>query len=164
MRGSRVNSSKVQEILPILVLVLFIDAAHESSGRWKDFINENEDSLLRRKLNPLADHVDELAYGEVCGDKVLLLVDSSDVAFLNLFADNLERDNTLAAARRDRKRMCGNVGEQGDSAKGAVTSGGERGAHRNAVRILLTDALGLGLALLKGVLVLKLAAHLDGDG
>lgn len=41
---------------------------------------------------------------------------------------------------------------------------GERGAHRNAVRILLTDALGLGLALLKGVLVLKLAAHLDGDG
>lgn len=33
------------------------------------------------------------------------------------------------------------------------------GTHRNAVGVFLTDALGLGLALLKGVLILKLAAH-----
>jgi hypothetical protein len=36
-------------------------------------------------------------------------------------------------------------------------------AYWNAVRVLLTDALGLGLALLEGVLVLELAAHFD-DG
>lgn len=33
--------------------------------------------------------------------------------------------------------------------------------YRNTVRVLLANALGLGLALLKGVLVLELAAHLD---
>lgn len=31
--------------------------------------------------------------------------------------------------------------------------------YRNTVGILLSDALGLGLALLEGVLVLELAAH-----
>lgn len=31
--------------------------------------------------------------------------------------------------------------------------------YRDAVGILLSDALGLGLALLEGVLVLELAAH-----
>lgn len=31
--------------------------------------------------------------------------------------------------------------------------------YRNTVRVLLANALGLGLALLKGVLVLELAAH-----
>ncbi len=34
-----------------------------------------------------------------------------------------------------------------------------RGTYRNAIGVFLADALGLGLALLKGVLVLELAAH-----
>jgi hypothetical protein len=34
--------------------------------------------------------------------------------------------------------------------------------YRDAVGVLLADALGLGLALLKGVLVLELAAHFGG--
>jgi hypothetical protein len=34
--------------------------------------------------------------------------------------------------------------------------------HRDAVGVLLPDALGLGLALLEGVLVLELGAHVDG--
>ena len=34
--------------------------------------------------------------------------------------------------------------------------------YRNAVGVLLADALGLGLALLEGVLVLKLGSHVDG--
>ncbi len=34
--------------------------------------------------------------------------------------------------------------------------------YRDAVGILLADALGLGLALLEGMLVLELAAHSDG--
>lgn len=36
--------------------------------------------------------------------------------------------------------------------------------YRNAVRVLLADALGLGLALLEGVLVLELASHVCGVG
>lgn len=36
--------------------------------------------------------------------------------------------------------------------------------YRNTVSILLSDALGLSLALLERVLVLELAAHIDGDG
>ena len=43
------------------------------------------------------------------------------------------------------------------------TRGSQGDAYRNAIRVLLTDTLGLGLALLEGVLVLKLAAHF-GDG
>jgi hypothetical protein len=34
--------------------------------------------------------------------------------------------------------------------------------HRDAVGVLLPDALGLGLALLEGVLVLELGAHVGG--
>lgn len=35
--------------------------------------------------------------------------------------------------------------------------------YGNAVGVLLPDTLGFGLALLKGVLVLELAAHVDGS-
>jgi hypothetical protein len=34
--------------------------------------------------------------------------------------------------------------------------------YRNTIRVLLANALGLSLALLEGVLVLKLAAHIGG--
>ena len=74
---------------PILVLVLLVDAAHEGSGRWQDLVDEDEGGLLRAELDALADDVDELAYGEVGGDEVLLLVDGRDVALLHLFADHL---------------------------------------------------------------------------
>lgn len=76
--------------IPILVLVLFVDAAHERGGGWQDFVDEDEDGLLGRKLDSLADDVDELADSEVCWDQVLLLVDSSDVALLDLLADDLD--------------------------------------------------------------------------
>jgi len=36
--------------------------------------------------------------------------------------------------------------------------------YGNAVGVLLTNPLGLGLALLEGVLVLELASHFSGDG
>ena len=38
-----------------------------------------------------------------------------------------------------------------------------RQTYGNAVVVLLANALGLGLALLKGVLVLELGAHVGGD-
>jgi hypothetical protein len=81
------NIRDVQEA--VLVLVFFVDAAHECSCRWQDLIDEDEDSLLRRELNALADHVDELTDGKVGWNEVLLLVDGSNIRLLDLFADDL---------------------------------------------------------------------------
>jgi hypothetical protein len=86
--------------LPILVLVLFVDAAHESSGGREDLIDEDEDGLLRRKLNSLANNVDELAYGEICGYEVLLLIDRSDIALLDLLANDLLKHGMSASCGR----------------------------------------------------------------
>ena len=87
--GARPGSDvrNVQEA--ILVLVLLVYRAHESSSGWQDLVDEDEDGLLRRKLNPLTDHVDELADGEIGGYQVLLLVDGCDVGLLDLLANNL---------------------------------------------------------------------------
>lgn len=63
----------------VLVLVLLVYGGHEGRGRRQYLVDEDEDGLFRRKLNPLADHVDELAHGEICRDEVLLLVDGGDV-------------------------------------------------------------------------------------
>ena len=79
----------------ILILVLLVDRAHKRGGRRKDLVDEDEDGLLRAQLNALADHVHELADGEVGWDEVLLLVDGRDVRLLDLLADNLR---LLAAA------------------------------------------------------------------
>jgi len=81
------NLRDVQE--PVLILVLFVDRAHECSGGWQDLIDEDEDGLLWRKLDALADDVDELAYGEVGRHEVLLLVDGGYVGLLNLLAYDL---------------------------------------------------------------------------
>lgn len=74
----------------VLILVLFVDAAHESRSGWQNFVNEDEDGLLGAELDALADDIDELADGQICGDEILLLVDSSDVRLLDLFADDLK--------------------------------------------------------------------------
>jgi len=63
----------------VLILVLLVYRAHESGCRWQNLIDEDEDGLLGRQLNALADHVDELTDGEVGRDQVLLLVDGRDV-------------------------------------------------------------------------------------
>lgn len=68
--------------------MLLVDGAHQCSSGWQDFVDEDEDGLLGRQLDALADHVDELTNGEVCGDEVLLLVDGSDVRLLHLLADD----------------------------------------------------------------------------
>lgn len=59
--------------------MLFIDTAHERSGRRQDLINEDEDGLLGRELDALADDIYELSYGKVGRDQVLLLVDGRNV-------------------------------------------------------------------------------------
>lgn len=63
----------------VLVLVLLVDAAHKSGRRWQNLVDKDEDGLLGRKLDTLADNVDELADSEVCRDQVLLLVDGGNV-------------------------------------------------------------------------------------
>lgn len=71
------NIRDIQET--VLVLVLFVYAAHQGSGRRQNLINEDEDSFLRRELDALPDNVDELADGEVCRHQIFLLVDSCDI-------------------------------------------------------------------------------------
>jgi hypothetical protein len=87
LKGAGRNIRDVQET--ILVLVLFVDAAHERSSGWQNLIDEDEDGLLGGELDALADHVDELAHGEIGWDEVLLLVDGSDIRLLDLFANHL---------------------------------------------------------------------------
>jgi hypothetical protein len=68
--------------------MLLIDAAHER-GRWRqNLIDEDKDGLLRAQLDALADHVDELADGEVGRHQVLLLVDGRNVRLLDLLTND----------------------------------------------------------------------------
>jgi hypothetical protein len=77
------------QYIPILIFMLFVDAAHESSSWGQDLIDEDEDGLLGGELDSLADDVDKLAYGKVGGDEILLLVDGGDIALLDLLTNNL---------------------------------------------------------------------------
>lgn len=90
----------VQE--PILVLVLLVNAAHEGSGRRQDLIDEDENCLLGRELDTLADDIDKLSYGKVGRDEVLLLVDGCDVRLLYFLANNL-----TGAATSVHRKSCG---------------------------------------------------------
>lgn len=77
MKGGRKRGRG--RIIPIFVLVLLVDAAHQGSSRREDLINEDEDGLLGRELDALPDDVDKLAYGEICGYEILLLINSCDI-------------------------------------------------------------------------------------
>jgi hypothetical protein len=92
-RGNR-NVRDVQE--PIFVLVLFVDAAHESSCGRKNLVHENENGLLRGELYALANNVDKLSHCKVGWHKVLLLVDGGDVRLFDLFTNDLYIESPLA--------------------------------------------------------------------
>jgi len=72
----------------ILILMLLVNRTHERGGRWQDLIDEDEDGLLGRQLDALADDIDELAYGEIGGHQVLLFIDRCDVRLLDLLAND----------------------------------------------------------------------------
>ena len=78
-------------VLGATYFVLLVDGAHERSCRRQNLIHEDEDGFFRRQLNALTDNIDELTDGEVGGYQVFLLIDSSNVRFLNLLADHLGR-------------------------------------------------------------------------
>ena len=84
------------DYVPILVLVLFVDAAHERGGRREDLVDEDEDGLLWRELDSLADDIDELAYCQIRRHQVLLLVDSRDIRLFDLLAYDLQGHGGLA--------------------------------------------------------------------
>lgn len=92
--------------------MLLVNSAHKGSGWRQDLVNEDENGLLWGKLDPLPDHIDELANGEIlidtqmrltirkrdlCGVraathrwyKVLLLVDCGDIGAIGFLADDL---------------------------------------------------------------------------
>jgi hypothetical protein len=121
MCESRINGNKRDS--PVLVLVLLVDAAHQGGSRRQYLIDKDEDSLLGRQLDALADHIDELADGEICGNQVLLLVDSSDVRLLDLLADDLWAEQTRLATRLETSRRSG--GRRHLHWRGLVAAGGE---------------------------------------
>lgn len=126
----------VQE--PVLVLVLFVDGAHQRGGRRQHLVDEDEDGLLGGELDALANNIDELADCEVGGNEILLLIDSGDIRLLDLFANHLEY--TVSC----------------------VFYGGrvERETYWNTIGVLLANPLGLGLALLESVFILETAARI----
>ena len=87
------NSRDIQE--SILILMLFIDGAHECGCGWQNLIDEDEDGFFWAELDALANHVDKLSDGQVGWDKVFLFVDCGNVGFFDLFADYLEERKWL---------------------------------------------------------------------
>ena len=69
--------------------MLFIDTAHQSSGRGENLIDENKDGLFGGELDPLPDDVDELAHRQVRRNEILLLIDGRDIRLLDLLTYNL---------------------------------------------------------------------------
>ena len=77
------SACRVQDVRDVqeavLILVLLVDAAHECCCWRQHLVDEDEYGLLWRQLDSFADDIDELAYCEVGGHQVLLLVDRRDV-------------------------------------------------------------------------------------
>jgi len=72
----------------VFILVLLVDGAHERRCRRQNLIDEDEDSLLWRKLDALPDDIDKLAHSQVGWDQVLLLIDGRDIRLLDLLAND----------------------------------------------------------------------------
>lgn len=70
--------------------MFLVHRRHQRGGWRQRLVDENEDGLIGGQLDALANDVDELAYGQIRGDEVFLLVNSGDVTLLDLLTDNLE--------------------------------------------------------------------------
>jgi hypothetical protein len=69
--------------------VLIINTAHESSCGGEHGIDEDENSLLWRELDALANHINELSNSQICGDQIFFLIDGRDIRLFDFFADDL---------------------------------------------------------------------------
>jgi hypothetical protein len=136
------------------ILVLLIDGAHEGSGRWKYLVHENKNGLFRGQLYPLSDDVDKLAYGEILRTTV------SNYSVKELWKTSQRGQDTSSCrlleypfdlpSRRSPKR---NGELRGQGLKHVEHT------YRNAIWVLLADALGLRLPFIERMLILKLGPH-----
>jgi hypothetical protein len=83
----------VQE--PVLVLLLFVDGAHEGGVGGDGVAAEQKQGLFRRQLDPLADDVVELPHRQVGGHQVLLLVNVGNVGPVGLLANDRDAVGVL---------------------------------------------------------------------
>ena len=98
---SVLEDGREQGHIPIFILMLLINRAHESSSRWQDLIDEDEDRFLGGQLDALANYVDELTNGQVGWHQVLLLIDGRDVTFLDLLTDDGDTIGVLLTLRTE---------------------------------------------------------------
>jgi len=140
---------------PILIFVLFVYVAHQGRCRRKCLIDKDKDCLFGRKVDSFANDVDELPNRQICRYKVLLLVNCRNVALIDLFA------NDLRACQSQIRGVCESILDVHDD-QGAGEAIRADKTYWNTIVILDADAFSLGLTLLKRVLVLELATHLDG--
>jgi hypothetical protein len=56
-----------------------LSAAYIMARRWENVADEYKDGLFRIDFDTLVDNINELAYTEVCWDKVFLFVDVWDI-------------------------------------------------------------------------------------
>ena len=87
----------------VLILVLLVDRAHECGSWRKRVVDEDEDGLVGRNRDALADHVHKLADCQVHRDQVLALVDRRNVGAHVLFADD---GNTVGVLLSDACGLC----------------------------------------------------------
>lgn len=71
----------------------------------------------------------------------------------------LENRIAMGSVRQQVVQVASREYGEGNCARNPVDANSRCTSYRNAVRIFLTDALGLGLALLERVFVLELASH-----
>uniref|UniRef100_A0A7S0DNS9 Uncharacterized protein n=1 Tax=Amorphochlora amoebiformis TaxID=1561963 RepID=A0A7S0DNS9_9EUKA len=89
LKGTKSAFSAVGDIEEaIVILMLLIDLGHHSTSGREGIVYKDEDGFLRRQLNALSDHINELADGEIRRDQVLLLVNVDNIALFGLFTDN----------------------------------------------------------------------------
>lgn len=100
-KASVLEDGREQGHIPIFILMLLINRAHESSSRWEDLIDEDEDRFLGGQLDAFANNVDELTHSQVGRHQVLLLVDGRDVAFLDLLTDDGDTIGVLLTLRTE---------------------------------------------------------------
>lgn len=68
--------------------MLLVNRRHQRGGRWQHLVDEDEDGLLGRELDALADYINELTNGQIGWHQVLLLVDGRNIGLLDFLADD----------------------------------------------------------------------------
>ena len=146
-------------------LVLLVYCAHQRCGGRKYLVHEDEDGLFRGQLDPLPDHVDELAHRKILGAKnrktwgTTKRVEIGRTDGTRYFFLSIVGISVLSAFSQMTY-----MARWGTSPVSIVVGGAQRetGTHRYTIWVLLSDALSFGLALLERVFILELGAHVGG--